>query len=146
MPRPYYMCTGERPSDATFSLSPLSKMSTIFPLLTILAVSVRFRLHKRRTVQASAAAAVGEVDKQKLANIILVLGLLVFIGAASIITSSLDKLELHELNQPPYSYLCYYRGLVNFPLGIFWLFLILVSNKDYIQTILDEVSQLKRLD
>ena len=91
------------------------------------------------------AEVVGDVDKRRFANIVMVIVLMGFVAIQSIITRALDKLELHELNHPPYSYMCYYRSLVNFPLGIVWIFLVFVFNKDYIQSLLDEVSELKKL-
>ena len=145
MPLPYYICTGQRPSKEPFVNSPITNLSTVFPIITIVSVTIRFKLHKKNAAQAAAAEVVGDVDKRRFANIVMVIVLMGFVAIQSIITRALDKLEQHELNHPPYSYMCYYRSLVNFPLGIVWIFLVFVFNKDYIQSLLDDVSELKKL-
>ena len=44
-----------------------------------------------------------DAERQLLSNIFIVFGLLVLIAAATLVSSTLEKLELYELNQPPYS-------------------------------------------
>ena len=140
----YYMCTGEKPSDSMSIISPLSKITTIFPLLTIVCVTIRMKLHKRNTVQTMDSSVIIDAERQLLSNIFIVFGLLVLIAAATLVSSTLEKLELYELNQPPYSYLSYYRSLVHFPLIFLWGTFVVFCKKTFLETILDEISEMKK--
>ena len=142
---PYCMCTGEKLSTSLGIVSPLPKITTIFPLLTIFSVVIRMKLYKRNTVLSIDSSVVGDRERQKLSNIFIVFGLLVLIAVDTFVSSNLGKLGIHELNKPPFCYLSYYRSLVHFPLIFLWFFFALLCNKDYIQTILEEVSEMKKL-
>ena len=145
-PLAYYMCTGQRSSNALIYDSPLIDIVSIFYLLTIVGVTIRMKWHKRNSnsnLTATYSTAEG-VDGRKMGNSILVMWILASFITSSTIFKTIDKLEPLQLNQPPYTYLCYFRSLVAAPQIAFGLFVFLVFNRDYILSIMDEVSYLKK--
>jgi len=144
MPIPYYLCTGQKPEGSENTFMPVGTFIPIIPLFSMVGVYVRMRWHKRNAAQAREDSIVEDVESNKLSKVIQGLSTAAFFAVSMKITSTLQKLELHELNQPPYSYMSYYRSLVNIPLGLLCFFLLLIFNRKYFQSILDELSELKR--
>ena len=142
-PLAFYMCTGQRPSNALSFDSPLIYILSIFYLVTIVGVTIRMQLHKRNSNLIQTTTAEG-VDSRIMGNFFLVVWILASFTTSSTIFNTIDKLDPLQLNQPPYSYMCYFRSLVNGPQIAFGLFVILFFNRDYIESIMDEVSYLKK--
>ena len=101
------------------------------------------QLHKRNSNLIQTTTAEG-VDSRIMGNFFLVVWILASFTTSSTIFNTIDKLDPLQLNQPPYSYMCYFRSLVNGPQIAFGLFVILFFNRDYIESIMDEVSNLKK--
>ena len=94
-------------------------------------------------VPAESTSVTSDIERRSLTKFSTIFLLTTFIILTSVIAAVLNKLEPKQLNQSPYSLLCFYRSLISTPVGILLMIATCTLNMNNLKSMLDEIGALK---